>query len=87
MEEVIELTLDAPEGVIDCRMELQQDGEVLSYSATVLYPTMVNGFSRSEIYCHTLHFNAAQNRFLFSEDEEIHPKIRKLETQISAAIK
>ncbi len=86
MDEVIELTLDSPDGVIDCRLEPQTNEGELAYSATILYPHTVNGYSRSDIYCHTMRQDANTNSFVFEAGEEIHPKIRKLEEQLSEAI-
>ena len=87
MEEVIELALESPDGIIDCRLEPQTNDGTLTYSATILYPHTVNGFSRSEIYCHTMQLDARSNSYVFDAGEEIHPKISKLETQLSAAIR
>ena len=88
MHEDIELTFESPDGVIDCRLEPQTgDDDVLRYSATLLYPNVVNGFSRSEIYCHMLVPGGKNGAYIFDRaDEDIHPKIKKWETKIAAAI-
>ena len=87
MDEIIELAIDSPEGIIDCRIEPYRNDNELSYSATILYPNTVNGFSRSEIYCHNLRRGTKNGDYFFEAGENtIHPKIRKLETQISNAI-
>jgi hypothetical protein len=83
MDEVIELALDSRDGIIDCRLEPQRNDAGLFYAATILYPNTVNGFSRSEIYCHNMLPAAGGYSF---EGEDIHPKIKKLEGQLSAAI-
>jgi hypothetical protein len=88
MEEPIELSLDSPGGLIDCRIEpeVTEDGNTL-YSVTILYPNMIDGFSRSEIYCHTMVQDPATHSFVFIEDEKgILPKISALEPHISEAI-
>jgi len=87
MEEAIELTFESPEGVIDCRLEPVRNEDELSYSATILYPNTVNGFSRSEIYCHNLRRGTKMGDYYFETGADaILPKIKKLETQISKAI-
>ena len=86
MLEPIELALNSSQGIIDCRLEPQINDGVLSYSATILYPHTVNGFSRSEIYCHTLLQTEKSGDYFFEPGEEIHPKIKKLEAQLSEAI-
>ena len=87
MDETIELILESPEGVIDCRLEpLRNDAEI-TYSATILYPNTVNGFSRSEIYCHSLRRGTKMGDYFFETGEDAIPqKIKSLETQISKAI-
>ncbi len=84
MHEDIELAIDAPTGIIDCRLEPQSTDAGMYYAATILYPNMVNGYNRSEIYCHNMHPAAEGYRFEYHSD--IHPKIKKLEAQLSAAI-
>lgn len=87
MNEDIELAIESPDGTIDCRLEpiRDEDTRQLHYSATILYPDMVSGFFRSEIYIHNL--VPSGNGYVFDETEEIHPKIKKLETQLAAAIR
>lgn len=87
MDEILELTLDTADGVADCRLEPQRNETELFYSATILYPHVVNGYSRSEIFCHDLRCVGASADYLFESGTDIHPKIKKLEAQISAAIK
>ena len=87
MDEIIELTLESPDGIIDCRLEPQTNKDGHSYSATILYPHTVNGYSRSDIYCHTMLLDIETNGYVFDEGEDIHPKIKKLETQLSEAIR
>ena len=87
MDEIIELAFESEEGIIDCRLEPQRNGAELSYGATILYPSIVNGFSRSEIYCHNLRRGTKTGDYFFETGEDpIPPKIIKLETQISKAI-
>ena len=87
MDEAIELAFESPEGIIDCRIEPVQDETELSYSVTILYPNIVNGFSRSEIYSHNLTRDTKTGKYFFeSGDDTILPKIRKLEQQLSIAI-
>ena len=87
MEEVIELSFDSPDGIIDCRLEPEHADGKLFYTATVLYPNVVNGFSRSEIYVYNLQFDPATAGYFFDAGEDgVHPKIKKLEKQISNAI-
>ena len=87
MEEIIELTFESPAGIVDCRLECRRTDAGLSYSATILYPDIVNGFSRSEIYCYTLHKDEVNGGYIFDESEQdVHPKIKLLEPKISPAI-
>ena len=88
MEEAIELSIDSPGGLIDCRIEpeIAEDG-LLIYSVTILYPNMVDGFSRSEIFVHTMVHHPARNTYVFVEhDKGMLPKINALEKQIAEAI-
>ncbi len=87
MEQPIELTFESAEGIIDCRLDPHQSENELSFSATILYPNTVNGFSRSEIYCHNLRRGTKQGDYFFEHGENpLHPKIKELETRISNAI-
>ena len=87
MDEVIELIFESPEGVIDCRLEPQRNEDELFYSATILYPNIVNGFSKSEIYCHNMRRGTKMGDYFFETgDDAIPQKIKKLEPQISKAI-
>jgi hypothetical protein len=57
------------------------------YTATILYPNTVNGFSRSEIFVYNLRQDQDGNSYSFQYgDEGIHPKIMKLEQDISDAL-
>ena len=82
--ETIELALESPDGIIDCRLE-PEDNNGASYAATILYPSTVAGYSRSDIFCHTLKRDAETGSYFF-EDEDMHPKIKRLERQLSDAI-
>jgi hypothetical protein len=86
MDEIIELTLESPDGMVDCRLEPQRTGSELSYSATILYPNTVNGFSRSEIYCLNLRRGKTGSYFFEDGADEVLPKIKKLEATVSNAI-
>ncbi len=87
MDEVIELTFASEDGVIDCRLEPQRNDDELTYSATILYPSIVNGFSRSDIYCHNLRRGTKMGDYFFESGEDpLLSKIKKLEPQISKAI-
>jgi hypothetical protein len=88
MQEPIELSLNSPNGLIDCRIEPEHtdDGQE-RYSVTILYPNMVNGFSKSEIYCHIMIPDVDTGSYQFLDDEiGIHSKVRSLEADIAAAI-
>jgi hypothetical protein len=85
MNETIELALESPDGIIDCRMEPQED-DGSSYEATILYPNTVGGNTRSDIFCHNLTRDAATGSYVFEDSSDIHPKILRLESQLSAAI-
>lgn len=86
MVEVLELALESVDGIVDCRLQPVHNEEGLVYEATILYPHIVNGFSRSEIYCHDLRRMADGNYHFIEDDLPVHPKIRNLEEKISAAI-
>lgn len=86
MNEVIELAIDSSDGIIDCRLEQEEnDGEVV-YAATILYPCLAGGHSRSDIFCCNMVYDARAAGYVFDDREEIHPKIQALELQLSAAI-
>ncbi len=84
MQEPIELALDSPDGIIDCRLEPQRNEAGVYYAATILYPNIVNGYNRSEIYCHNLLPTAGG--YYFDDSDDLHPKIKRLEKQLSDAI-
>lgn len=85
MNDTIELAIESPDGIIDCQLEPQRDEDEVFYAATILYPHMVNGYSRSEIYCHNLKRNRKTGQYHF-DSEDIHPKVKRLEAELSAAI-
>ena len=85
MDEVIEISLESADGIIDCRLEPQRENGVPSYSVTILYPNVINGYSRSEIFCYNMRKQG--NVYVFdSNDDGIHPKIQRLEAQLSDGI-
>lgn len=87
MKEAIELSLETPNGIADCRLDADEETEGL-YHATILYPNVVNGFSRSEIFCYDLEWMPAENQYRFvSHEEGIHPQIMKLEKNCSDELK
>jgi len=87
MDEAIELVIETAEGIIDCRLEPIKNDPGIYYSATILYPHMVNGYSRSEIYCYNLIPDIKTGNYYFETgDTDVHPKILQLEQQLSAAI-
>ena len=84
--EVIELAFELEDGVVDCRLD-PVEGDNQRYSATILYPQMVNGYLRSEIFCHELVYNTSNRLFEFeNHDNDIHPKILKLEPKLNELI-
>jgi hypothetical protein len=83
MEEVIEVAIETADGVADCRLELDMDNG--TYNVTILYPHMVNGFSRPGIYTYDMKKENGSWYFEAGEDG-VHPKIKKLEQALSAAI-
>ena len=85
MNETIELALESPDGMIDCRLE-PQDNDGALYAATILYPSTAGGFNRSDIFCHDMKRDAETGSYFFEGSEDMHPKIVKLESQLSAAI-
>jgi hypothetical protein len=85
MEEIIEISIETPDGTADCRLELMEDNDVYYYNATILYPHIVNGYSRSEIHCMDV-YRDGTDYYLKAGEGGIHPKLKKLEGQIAAAI-
>ncbi|RYZ55850.1 MAG: hypothetical protein EOP49_01940 [Sphingobacteriales bacterium] len=84
--EDIELSLDTPDGTADCRFEPDAERKDL-YHLTILYPNIINGYSRSEIFCYDLVWDQGLKSFVFCDDEAgLHPKIRKMEKQLSDAL-
>ena len=86
MNEEIELTLESADGTIDCRLEQEENDNGSFYAVTILYPTKVNGYERSDIFCHNMLRNASTGAYSFDRNEDIHPKIKRLEAQLAAAI-
>jgi hypothetical protein len=84
MHEIIELALESPDGIVDCRLEPDDSGSF--YAVTILYPTTAGGYTRSDIFCHNLMRDAETGAYFF-EGEDVHPKIKRLEAELSAAIK
>ena len=86
MNETLEIAIDSVDGTIDCQLEPKRNDAGIFYAATILYPNIVNGFSRSEVYCHNMIRDAKTGNYTFDDNEDIHPKIKRLEAQISEAI-
>jgi hypothetical protein len=86
MTETIELTLESADGTIDCCIEPYTIDGKLCFSATILYPGGSGRYSRSEIFVHNL-LPGKGNEYFFESPEEIHPKVRKLEQQLSDVLK
>ena len=87
MDKTIEISIRSADGEIDCMLEPHRpDDGALFYSATILYPEMVNGYGRSEIFFHDMHPVASGRGYAFDANEDIHPKVRKLEKEISDGI-
>ena len=87
MDKIIELSLESAEGVIDCRLELQEEeGVAPYYNVTILYPQVVNGYGRSEIYVHDMKANSDGSFYFEEGDKGLHPKIKKLEARLSDEI-
>jgi len=87
MNSPVEISIETVDGIADCMLDLQEDESGTTfYSVTVLYPNIVNGFSRSEVYCHNMLCDSATGKYVFDRNDEIHPRVKKLEQQLSAAI-
>ncbi len=87
MNKDIELAIESIDGIIDCRLEpLENEDGQLYYSATILYPDMMSGFFRSEIFCCDVVKERNGSGFVFAAPDDMHPKILKLETELSNAI-
>ncbi len=86
MTDTIELAIESPDGVIDCMLEAgRNEADELFYSATILYPKMINGISRPEIFC--LDLISSGGGYAFDEsDSEAPLKVKQLEPQLSGAI-
>ena len=86
MQEDIELAIETAAGIIDCRLEGVRDEEdELYYSATFLYPTLVNGYARTAVYCHDL--RQAGSGYTFAPGEDIHPALPPLLPALNDAIR
>jgi hypothetical protein len=83
MEQVLELAIETADGTADCRAEVNTENG--SLNVTILYPYTANGFTRSEVYSHDMELE--NGNYCFIDGEELHPKIKKLETKLSEAIK
>ena len=85
MGEDIELALESADGTIDCRLEptMNEDTNELYYSATILYPDMVSGFFRSEIYCYDL----IRKGSMYVFNEPVEDKIKSLEVKLGEAVR
>lgn len=85
MDEDIELAIESADGTIDCRLEPKrnEDTDELYYSATILYPDMVSGFFRSEIYCYDL--VRVGGKYVFAG--ELEDKIKVLEGKLGEAVR
>ena len=77
MIEPIEISIETADGIADCSLELHHTDDGTYYSVTILYPNIVNGFSRSEVYVHNMHPDNDGNYEFDPMDENIHPKIKK----------
>jgi len=44
------------------------------------------GYNRSDIFCYTLKHDAETGGYFFEHSDDMHPKIKRLEAQLSAAI-
>jgi hypothetical protein len=69
------------------RLELQESEGERHYNATILYPGTAGAYSRSEIFSHDLYYDPSEKSWSFRNyDDVIHPKILKMEPELSAAI-
>lgn len=85
MGEDIELAIESADGTIDCRLEpmMNEDTDELYYSATILYPGMVSGFFRSEIYCYDL----IRKGSIYVFNQPVEDKIKVLEVKLGEAVR
>lgn len=85
--ETIEVVIETEDGTVDCCLETESDQRQTRYQTTVLYPDIVDGYSRSAIYCNVMINSGNGAGWMFDESEgPLHPKVRKLETKLSQAI-
>ena len=80
MNKTIELALTSPDGIIDCMLEPIENESGIFYDVTILYPNI------SGVFCSCLKRDATTGAYFFDETGDIHPKIKRLESQLSAAI-
>jgi hypothetical protein len=86
MNDPIELAIESPDGIVDCRLERIDPADAFVYSATILYPHLINGRVISKVYEHNLNLNAKTGLYYFAEQAMVHPKVLLLEDQLSAAL-
>ena len=86
MDDIIEASIETPDGIADCNFEPLENDGLLYYNVTILYPNTVNGYSRPEVYCHNMYKDDAGHYHFDQMDENIHPKIKKLEGLLSDII-
>jgi hypothetical protein len=87
MSAVIETSIDTPDGIADCRIESCENGDELYYNVTILYPNTTGGYNRSEVYSHDMYKDDSCNYQFDPSDENIHPKIKRLEEKLAEVIK
>jgi hypothetical protein len=85
--ESIEIVIETEDGTVDCNLETDTDQRHSKYQTTVLYPDIVDGYSRSAIYCNVMIKSGNGAGWMFDETEgPVHPKVSKLEQRLSQAI-
>ena len=83
---MIELTLDSPDGIVDCQVECNKTTNGIYYTVAILYPHLIDGNVRSKVYEHNFVLERHSGKYLFEDTDSVHPAVRPLESQISAAI-
>ena len=86
MQETIELTIESADGPVDCQVDRNEADGHTEWSVVVLYPHIENGILRSKVYDHALVHDQQTGTYSFSPGAAIHPKVKQLEQQLSAAI-
>jgi hypothetical protein len=86
MDEPIGLAIECVDGTIDCMLDPQAGDEFPWFTVTILYPRFVDGISRPEIYCVDMYPASGGREYAFHPEDDIHPKIKNLEHQLSDAI-